>query len=71
MWKLVDRRCEGCLDHRDAGVGQRLVELSWQRSEKGVRLAQKLANFSLLQLYSRRSAWANLHLLGQPNTFLA
>ena len=26
------------------------------------------ANFSLLLLYSHRSAWANLHLLGQPNT---
>ena len=29
------------------------------------------ANFSLLQLYYHRNAWANLHLLGQPNTFLA
>jgi hypothetical protein len=29
------------------------------------------ASFSLLQLYSHRDAWANLHLLGQPNTFLA
>ena len=35
---------------------------SWPRS---------WANFSLLQLYSHRNAWANLHLLGQPNTFLA
>ena len=26
------------------------------------------ANFSLLSLYSHRNAWANLHLLGQPNT---
>jgi hypothetical protein len=29
------------------------------------------ANFSLLQLCSHRSAWANLHLLGQPDKFLA
>ena len=29
------------------------------------------ANFSLLQLYSRRDSWANLHRLGQPNIFLA
>jgi hypothetical protein len=29
------------------------------------------ANFSLLQLYYHRNAWANLHLLGQSNTFLA
>ena len=35
---------------------------SWPRS---------WANFSLLPLYSHRNAWANLHLLGQPNTFLA
>jgi hypothetical protein len=35
---------------------------SWPRS---------WANFSLFWLYSHRNAWANLHLLGQPNTFLA
>jgi alpha-D-xyloside xylohydrolase len=35
---------------------------SWPRS---------WANFSLSQLYSHRNAWANLHILGQPNTFLA
>jgi hypothetical protein len=35
---------------------------SWPRS---------WANFSLLQLYSHRNAWANLHSLCQPNTFLA
>ena len=35
---------------------------SWPRS---------WANFSLLQLYSYRNAWANLHLLGQLNTVLA
>ena len=29
------------------------------------------ANFSLLQLCSHWNVWANLHLLGQPNTFLA
>jgi hypothetical protein len=35
---------------------------SWPRS---------WANFSLLELYSHRNAWANLHLLGQPDAFLA
>jgi hypothetical protein len=35
---------------------------SWPRS---------WANFSPLSLYSRRNAWVNLHLLGQPNTFLS
>jgi hypothetical protein len=29
------------------------------------------ANSSFLQLYPHRNAWANLHLLGQPNTVLA
>ena len=35
---------------------------SWSRS---------WANFSLLWLYPYWNAWANLHILGQPNTFLA
>jgi hypothetical protein len=35
---------------------------SWPRS---------WANFSLFWLYSHRNTWANLHLLGQPDTFLA
>jgi hypothetical protein len=35
---------------------------SWPRS---------WANFSLLSLYPHRNAWSNLHLLGQPTTFLA
>ena len=35
---------------------------SWPRS---------WANFSLSSLYSHRNAWADLHRLGQPNTFLA
>jgi hypothetical protein len=35
---------------------------SWPRS---------WANFSLFCLYSHRNVWANSHLLGQPNTFLA
>ena len=35
---------------------------SWPRS---------WANFSLLPLCSHRNAWANLRLLGQPNSFLA
>jgi hypothetical protein len=59
------------VDHGSGGAGEaadapRLAEVrktpSWPRS---------WANFSLLELYSHRNAWANLHLLGQPNTFLA
>ena len=50
----------------DASGSMRAEEVrktpSWPRS---------WANFSLLSLYSRRNAWVNLHLLGQPNTFLA
>jgi hypothetical protein len=49
----------------DATLAQVRKTLSWPRS---------WANFSLLsalQLCSHRNAWANLHLLGQPNTFLA
>ena len=34
-------------------------------------LTRSWANFSLLWLYSYWNAWANLHRLGQPNTFLA
>jgi hypothetical protein len=35
------------------------------------KMFRSWANFSLLSLYSHRNAWANLHILGQPNTFLA
>jgi hypothetical protein len=31
----------------------------------------KVTNFSLLHLYFHRNACANVHLMGQPNTFLA
>jgi hypothetical protein len=48
------------------GVCEMMTEVrklpSWPRS---------WANFSLLQLCSHRNAWANLHILGQPNTVLA
>jgi hypothetical protein len=40
-------------------------------SEKDASWPRSWANFSLLCLYSRRNAWANLRLLGQPNTFLS
>jgi hypothetical protein len=39
--------------------------------KKTPSLPRSLTNFSHLQLYSHMNAWANLHLLGQPNTFLA
>jgi hypothetical protein len=45
--------------------GGRLGISGW--SEKDTKLVQKLGQLQPLSLYSRRSAWANLHLLGQPN----
>jgi hypothetical protein len=56
----ADRRQEALLAF-DKAIKVRKTP-SWPRS---------WANFSLLQLYSRRDSWANLHRLGQPNTFLA
>ena len=32
---------------------------------------RRWANVGLFWMYSDKNAWANLHLLGQPNTFLA
>ena len=40
-------------------------------NEKDAKLAQKLGQLQPFALYSRRNAWANLHLSGQPKTFLA
>ena len=37
-------------------------------SEQDAKLAQQLGQLEPFQLYSHRNAWANLHLLGQPNT---
>ena len=52
-----------CLDFHGGDTSNKVRKTpSWPRS---------WANFSLLLLYSHRSAWANLDLLGQPNTFLA
>ena len=47
---------------RAALGGQVRKTLSWPRS---------WANSSLLDLYSRTNVWANLHRLGQPDTFFA
>jgi hypothetical protein len=38
---------------------------------KTPRWPRSWANFSLFQLYFRRNTWANLYILGQPNTFPA
>ena len=40
-------------------------------SEKDAKLAQKLGQLQPFIAVSHRNAWANWHLLGQPNTFLA
>jgi hypothetical protein len=57
--------CQDCgLKSANYGPDRRKVRKppGWPRS---------WANFSLLQLHSHRHAWASLHRLGQPNTFLA
>ena len=47
------------------------------RSEKDAKLAQKLGQLQHFiavfpwELYSHGNTWANLHILGQPNTLLA
>ena len=41
------------------------------RSEKDTKLAQKLAQLQPFIVVFHRNAWANFHLLGQPDTFLA
>ena len=50
----------------DAAMSRMAIKVSktpnWPRS---------WANFSLLELCYSCTAWANLHILGQPNTFLA
>ena len=45
--------------------------LSKLQVRKTQRWPKGWANFSLLWLYCYWNTWANLHLLGQPNTFLA
>ena len=42
-----------------------------QQVRKSPSWPRSWASCSLLQLYSHRKAWANLHLLGQPDAFLA
>ena len=43
----------------------------YEISEKDAKLAQKLGHLQLFLVYSHRNAWANLHMLGQPDTSLA
>jgi hypothetical protein len=61
-----------------AGLGPARRPTSAGRASPGAARVRKppsrprcWPNFSLLQLCSHRNAWANLHLLGPPNTFLA
>ena len=43
-----------------------------RQSEESAKLVQKLGRLQpFIALYSHWNLWANLHLLGQPNTFLA
>ena len=56
---------------RARGPGAGVYGLLDQQVRKTPSWPRSWANYSLLQLYSHRNAWANLHLMGQPNTFLA
>ena len=49
-----------CAEHQ-AGCQHRPIQV-----RKTPRWPRSWANFRFLSLYSHRSAWANLHLLGQP-----
>jgi hypothetical protein len=66
----------GHLSHRTQG-GQsrqkprRVKQEVARRARETPSWSRSWANFSLLQLYSHRNSRANLHLLGQPNSFLA
>jgi hypothetical protein len=53
-----------------APLASDLVDLT-TKVRKTPSWARSWASFSLLSLYSHRNALANLHLLGQPNTFFA
>jgi hypothetical protein len=48
-----------------------VLALNWSKVRKTPSWPRSWVNFSLFWLYSRRNAWANLDLLGQPNIFLA
>ena len=62
---ILYRKCTG------AREGWRCCPRGGAQGRKTPRWPRSWANFSLLQLYSHRDAWANSHILGQPNTFLA
>jgi hypothetical protein len=58
---------------RDGPAAARVPREAGAAGEKDATLAQKLGqlpNSSLLWRYFHRNVWANLYLLGQPNTFL-
>ena len=65
-----DMMCAGtcygtCAAVRTASTG------NWGQVRKTPSWPRSWANFRFLSRYSHRNAWANLHLLGQPNTLLA
>jgi hypothetical protein len=52
----------------------RWQDRAWLASEKDAKLAQKLGQLQpFIAVFPQRyrTAWTNLHILGQPNTFLA
>jgi hypothetical protein len=66
----------GCHARPPSGIAKQclLKESLCTLSEKDTKLAQKLGQlqpFFILWRYSVCNAWADLHLLSKPNTFLA
>jgi hypothetical protein len=57
--------------HRSSQQGSQCCSPPWRKVRKTPSWPRSWANFSHSQLHSHRNAWANLHLLGQPNTVLA
>ena len=61
----------GSLGPRAPSRGKTAKSKTAKVSKTPTRWPRSWANFSLLSLHFHRNAWANLHVLGQPNTFLA
>ena len=58
----------GLLIGTEVADALRLIEVQSLQVRKAPSWPRSWANFSLLQLYFHRNAWANLHLLGRPDT---
>jgi hypothetical protein len=71
VFKSFARESPSALRQKGSRIKPPLSDFPLHAVRKMPSWPRSWANFSLLQLYSHRNAWANLHLVGQPNTFLA